>query len=148
MEYYCAGSKIVLRLDKGEEILATLTLFCQQHNIKLATVTGIGAINKASIGVFMQDTKEYHSTELTGNMEITSLMGNISQKEGEVYLHLHINLADETYQVRGGHLNSAWVGATGELVMDIIDGQVEREYSPEIGLNLMKFVSESDKWLK
>lgn len=140
MEYHCAGSKIVLRLDKDEEILASLHLFCQQHNIKLATVTGIGAINKASIGVFMQDTKEYHSIELTGNMEITSLMGNISQKEGQVYTHLHINLSDEKYQVHGGHLNSAWIGATGELVIDVIDGQVEREYSLKIGLNLMKLV--------
>lgn len=141
MEYNRVGSKIVLRLDKGEEVLASLNLLCQKHNIKLAAVTGIGAINKASIGVFIQETKEYHSTELTGNMEITSLMGTVSQKEGKVYLHLHINLADEKYQVYGGHLNSAWIGATGELVIDVMDGQVEREYSPVIGLNLMKFKS-------
>lgn len=139
MEMNHRGSKIVLRLDKGEEILESLKNLCQSHNIKLAEVSGIGAVNKASVGIFMQDTKEYHSTELQGNMEITSLMGNVTQKDGEVYIHLHINLADESYQVHGGHLNSAWIGATGELVIDVIDGQVEREYSEEIGLNLMKF---------
>ena len=139
MEYSCSGSKYVLRLDKGEEIIASLLKFCQDRKIKLATVSGIGAIHKAVIGVFMQDSKEYHSHELTGNMEMTSLMGNISQKEGQVYIHLHINLADEQYHIYGGHLNEAWIGATGELLIDVIDGQVEREFSEEIGLNLMKF---------
>ena len=27
-----------------------------------------------------------------GFMEITSLLGNVTRKDGEVYLHLHINL--------------------------------------------------------
>jgi predicted DNA-binding protein with PD1-like motif len=139
MKFNRTGAKIVMRLDKGEEIIASLKLFCQSHKIKLAAVTGIGAVNKASVGIFRQDSKEYHSTELSGNMEITSLMGNASQKDGEVYIHLHINLADDTYQVHGGHLNSAWIGATGELILDVIDGQVERKFSEEIGLNLMEF---------
>jgi predicted DNA-binding protein with PD1-like motif len=139
MEVKHLGSKIVMRLDKGEEIIESLKNFCQSHNVKLAAVTGIGAVNKVSVGIFMQNTKEYHSTELQGNMEITSLMGNVTQKNGEVYVHLHVNLADENYQVHGGHLNSAWIGATGEFIIDITDGKVEREYSEEIGLNLMKF---------
>lgn len=139
MEVKHIGSKIVMRLDKGEEIIESLKNFCQSYKIKLAKISGIGAVNKVSIGIFIQDTKEYHSAELQGNMEITSLMGNVTQKNGEVYIHLHVNLADERYQVHGGHLNSAWIGATGELIIDVIDGQVDREYSEEIGLNLMKF---------
>ncbi len=71
-------------LDKGDEIIVFIRNFCQNHKIKLAAVTGIGAVNKASVDISRQDTKEYHSTDLEGNMEITSLMGNVSQKDGEV----------------------------------------------------------------
>ncbi len=46
-------------------------------------------------------------------MEITSLVGNISQMNGEVYLHIHINLANEENKVFGGHLTSAIISATG-----------------------------------
>ena len=37
-------------------------------------------------------------------------------------------------------MNRAIVSLTGEFTLHRIDGQVEREYSPEVGLNLFKFV--------
>ncbi len=72
-------------------------------------------------------------------MEITSLMGNISTQERDVYLHLHATLAGSSHQVVGGHLNSAVISATGEIVIDVIDGNVDRKFSQEIGLNLFEF---------
>ena len=53
-------------------------------------------------------------------MEITSLVGNVSQMDGEVYLHIHVNIADENNNVFGGHLTSAVISATGEIIIDII----------------------------
>lgn len=139
MEYANFGSKFIIRIDKGEKIVAVLKKFCAQQNIKLASLSAIGAVNKASVGIFMQDTKEYHPKEFSGSMEIVSLQGTITQMDGEAYPHLHISLADHTYQIFGGHLNEAWVGATCEVVLDVIDGQVERKFSEDIGLNLFQF---------
>lgn len=139
MDYVQFNSKILLRLDKGEEILKTIKDFCGEKGISLASVSGIGAVNKANIGLFQQDTKEYNTREYAGSMEIASLLGTVSEMDGEVYLHLHITLTDKTYQAIGGHLNMAWVGATVEIVLDVIDGKVDRELSEEIGLNLLKF---------
>ena len=42
-------------------------------------------------------------------------------------------------ECHAGHLNAAVVSATCELVIDVIDGEVGREFSDEIGLNLFKF---------
>jgi len=139
MEYVRFASKVIIRIDKGEEIVAMLRNFCAEHKIKLASVSAIGAVNKVSIGIFNQDTKEYHPSEFSGNMEIVSLMGTITQMQGEVYAHLHIALAEESYRLFGGHLNAAWVGPTCELVLDVIDGQVDRKFSEEVGLNLFNF---------
>ena len=89
------------------------------------------------IGLFETATKKYHSVELTGDHEISGLVGNISTMDGEVYLHIHINLSDAEYKVRGGHLTSAVVSATSEIIIDRIDGKINRKYSKEIGLNLI-----------
>lgn len=139
MEYKKFGSKYVIRLEKGEEIVESIKTLCEKEEIKLGSITGIGATNKAVVGLFETSTKEYHSKDLIGDMEITSLLGNISQMEGEVYLHLHITLADHNYNVYGGHLTSAVISATGEIIIDTIEGVVDREFDEEIGLNLFKF---------
>ena len=132
------GRRFIVRIDKGEEIIETLTQLCRDNNIKLGTVQGIGATNKAVIGLFDAETKKYHSKELRGNHEIAPMLGNISTMDGEVYLHIHANLCNEHHISFGGHLNSAVVIATFEAVIDVIDGEVDRKFSDEIGLNLYK----------
>lgn len=139
MKFQKFNNKYIVRIDKGEEILETIKIICEQNQIKLGTVTGIGAVGKVKVGLFETITKQYHSTELEGDFEITSLMGSISQMNNEVYLHLHINISDPKYNTFGGHLNYAVVSATCEVVIDVIEGVVEREFSEEIGLNLYKF---------
>lgn len=132
------GNKYILRIDRGEEIVATLKAFCTNHRIGLGSVTAIGAANRATIGLFNTTTKQYQSTELTGDFEITSLTGNISTMNGEVYLHLHATLSDANYHTFGGHLNTAVVSGTCELIIDVIEGTCEREFSDDVGLNLLK----------
>lgn len=141
MESQKFESKFVVRLDRGEEIIATLQQFCEEQKIKLATVSGIGAVEKAVLGFFDTQTKEYHSRELPGGFELVSLTGNISTMDGKTYLHLHANLADTDQNSFGGHLSSAVVSATCEIVIERIEGTVEREFSDEIGLNVLKFIS-------
>jgi predicted DNA-binding protein with PD1-like motif len=140
MEFRKFGNKYVIRLDKPEEVVIQLKKFCQEQGITLGWIMGIGAVNKAKIGLFDTATKEYYADLLEGDFEITSLTGNISTMNGEVYLHLHINLADKEHKTYGGHLNEAYISATGEFVIEALEGKVEREFSPEVGLNLYKFL--------
>lgn len=131
-------NRILVRIDKDEEIVESLTEVCKQNNITLGSVLGIGATNKAKIGLFDVDLKKYHSKELTGNYEIAPLSGNISIKDGEIYLHLHINLCDANHNSFGGHLNHAIVSATFECIIDVIEGRADREFDEDTGLNLLK----------
>lgn len=91
MEYKKFNNFYVLRIDKGEEVLTSLTNFCKKENIKVGQITGLGATDKITIGLFNPNEKAYKKSEFTGPMEITSLIGNISSKDNEVYLHCHIN---------------------------------------------------------
>ncbi len=131
-------NKMLVRIDKGEEIVESLTRVCRDNEISLGSVLGIGATNRVKIGIFDVDSKEYHSDELVGNYEISPLSGNISTMNGKIYLHLHINLCDSKHNSFGGHLNHAIVSATFECIIDIIDGKADRVFDEETGLNLLK----------
>jgi predicted DNA-binding protein with PD1-like motif len=138
MKFKQFGSKYVVSIARGEEIVESLRQLCRDQQIGLGSIVGIGAVNQASIGVFEIVTGEYHTRDLAGDMEITNLTGNISTQNGEVYLHIHINLSDSSYQTLGGHLNSAYVSGACEIIIDAIIGEVGREVDPDVGLNLFK----------
>ena len=140
MEYRRFGDSVVLRIQKGEEILETIKEVCAMEQIALAEVSGIGAVNDVTLGVFNSEKFEYESQRFTGDMEIASCTGSVTQMNGEVYLHLHMVVGNVTKSiVHAGHLNQARISLTGEFILRVIDGQVGREYSPEVGLNLFKF---------
>lgn len=128
-----------VRIEKGEEIIEKLTLLCKSENIISGEITGLGASNKVEIGLFNTTTREYKTTLKEGMFEITSLIGNISRKDGEVYLHCHINFSDSTLITYGGHLVKCYISATGEIIVTVIDGDIGRKLNPEIGLNLIDF---------
>ncbi|NLC69622.1 MAG: DNA-binding protein [Clostridiaceae bacterium] len=140
MEYRVFADVLIARIDKGEEIVASIKNICAKEKILLGKINAIGAVKKARIGLFETGTKRYISTELNGDFEIVSLSGTVTGMNGEPYLHLHVNLADSSFKTYGGHLNEAYVSATCELTLQIIkEGSVGRKFSEEIGLNLMEF---------
>lgn len=139
MDYRRFGDKIIVRMDKGEEILEKLKEVCEKENVTLANVNALGAINEFEVGLFDVDERQYHSKVYTGNFEIVSLTGSVTTKEGETYMHIHLSAGDKENEVYGGHLNRAMVSATCEMFINVINGTVEREFSEEIGLNLFKF---------
>ena len=138
MDYKKIGEKVFVRIDSGEEIVETLTQVCKKLDITAGTITGIGATDKAIIGLFDVKTKKYHSKELVGDHEIAPVYGNISTMNNEVYLHLHVNLCNSEHKSFGGHLTSAIISATFEGVIDIINGKIEREFDATTGLNILK----------
>ena len=144
MEYRRFEDKYIVRIDKGEDVIDVLKNFCLDKEINLAQITGIGASNLIEIGLFNVNTKEYKTKEFTGMFEITSLVGNVTVKENNPYLHIHINFSNEEGSAFGGHLVKAIISATCEIVLteiitDEIEGKVDREFNEEIGLNLLKF---------
>ena len=139
MEYRRFDSTVVLRLDKNDEITASVIEVAKKENIKLASVTGIGATDNVTVGVFDLDKKAYDKFTFTGNREITSLVGNINTMNGEEYCHLHITLAGEKGTVTGGHLLNAVISLTSEIFINIIDGNVDRKKNEELGINTFGF---------
>ena len=116
MEYRKFGDTYVLRLDQGEEVMESLRRLAEAEQISLASVQGIGALSAF-------DLKAHH---YEGCYEITSLLGTIDTMDGQFYCHLHLNAAKQDDRPVGGHLTRAVIRVTGELIVRMLDGQVER----------------------
>ena len=139
MDYRRFDNTIVARIDKGEEILDKIKEIALMENIKLASVSAIGATNSFTVGVFKTDEKNYYANVFEGNFEIVSLTGTINTMNNEFYTHIHMSAGNDKGEVFGGHLNRAIVSATCEMVINIINGKVDRKINEEIGLNLFNF---------
>ena len=145
MDYRKFGTTYVMRLDPGEEIVEKVLWLAAVEEIKLATVTGLGAVDNVTLGIFSPDTKQYKANLFHADFEIVSLTGTITTQKNRPYTHLHMAVGDLSARVFGGHLNRAVVSATAELVIQTIPGQVDRQPDPQIGLNLMHFWPEEGK---
>lgn len=140
MQYRKFANKYFVRLDKGEEIITQLKILCEQENIKLAEVRGLGATNDFTTAVFSVAQKKYVATRYQEYSEITSLWGTVTTMNGKFYPHIHLSAGNSKGQVLGGHLNSAVISATCEMVIEVSDGIIERKFNEEVGLNLFEFV--------
>lgn len=139
MEYRRFANKIVARIDKDEEILEKIEEIALKENIKLANINALGATSEFTVGVYKVDEKKYYANEFKGSYEIVSLTGTINTMNGEFYTHIHMSAGNDKGEVFGGHLNKAIVSAVCEMVIDVIEGTVDRIYDEEIGLNVFSF---------
>ena len=139
MEYRVFKDVVVLRLEKGEEVLNSIRELCKRENIKSGTINGLGAANKIVIGLFKPSEKKYYSTTHNDDFEITNLTGNISVMNEEIYLHVHGTFANINGNCIGGHVNEVIISATSEIIIRKIDGYIGRKFDENIGLNLVEF---------
>ena len=135
-----SGNRYVLSLDNHVEIVEALSAFCREKQIHAGSITGIGAIGEATFRFLDPATKQYVDKTFDEQMEITNLTGNISEKDGKPYLHVHITASRRDYTCIGGHLLSARVNGACELLVDDF-GEVRlgRRFDGETGLNLYAF---------
>lgn len=143
MDYRRFDKGFWMRIDRGEEIISCLKSFAQTEKIRSASVSGIGAVGYTSIGLYNTQTHKYIENTFEKDMEIVSLLGSISEKDGEVYLHLHAGLADETGAMVGGHLSKAVISGTCEICVMLTGAPLFRKFEPGIGLNLIQFEEKS-----
>ena len=143
MEYRKFGEKIFVRLDKGDEVITSLTSVCEKEQIFTASVQGIGGCERARVGIFDPEIKVYRQREICCLLEMISLDGNVTSFEDKPFLHLHASFAyhgeDKKPEILSGHLLEAVIGLTGEIVLIPTAGKIGRKYIEELGIRVWDF---------
>ena len=128
----------VLRFDKGEEMITELRKFCVKQKIGAAVFSGIGAARNVELAHYDIDTKKYSEKTIPEKTEINGLAGTVALMKKEIVIHCHGVFSNSQMRVWGGHVKRLIISATGEIVLEKFTGKIERKFSPEIGLNLMR----------
>ena len=136
MKYTIDNNIIFLSLTKGEEINQSILRLAKQEDISSCWINGIGAIGQATIGYYSIEKKIYERKLFKNDYELTSLMGNISIKNGDPFVHNHVTFTDKKYNSIGGHLFSATITATGEFFLFLGKSPILRDFNDDIGIPL------------
>ena len=136
MNFRIDNSRVLMTLAKGDYINQTFESFAEIKGVGCAWLNGIGALENPEIGYYSISDKSYHRKHFNGEFELTSLIGNITMKEGKPFSHTHITFSDTNYKVFGGHLFDARITAAGEFLMQLGNDKIIREINHEIGLPL------------
>lgn len=128
----------VVILDTGEEAFAALTRFANDAGISAASLTAIGAFERATVGWFDVASKSYRKIEVNEQCEVLSAMGDVAVgDDGKPSLHVHIVLGLADGSTRGGHLLAGTVRPTLEVVVTEVPSTLRRRKRPELGIALI-----------
>lgn len=130
--------RFIGRLNTKSDLLKSITDICTEKRITLGVFSIVGAIKKAKLGYYNQNKKKYVGDMVFNKkMEITSCIGNISLKDGKVFVHAHITLADKKGKCFGGHLMPGTQVFAAEFYIEELRGTVlKRKNDASTGLSL------------
>ena len=116
----------VVRMVDGEDLVAGLLSLTMDSAVILA---GIGMVREVTLGYWNGDEYEHHV--IREAVELLATQGNIGLLDGERIAHCHLTVARRDGTVTGGHLVSATVANTAEIVLGRLDGiLLERRVEP------------------
>lgn len=127
----------IVSMKLGENIFEGLLRVARDAQLTAASISGLGALDDATLAFYYLDKKEYKTELFKGMYELISLDGNIAFFDGKPFVHLHCALGKEDFAVVGGHLMDATVGASAEITVLPLAGKIERKHCDHIGLKLL-----------
>ena len=126
---------VIEKLKYEKDLISEIKRICKKENIKAGWFNVIGALKNVTYGFYDQKLKEYTEFLYRKPCEITSCIGNISILENKIFIHAHINFADEKGNVKGGHLYKGEIFAA-EVVIFPYEEILKRKFDKITGLKL------------
>ena len=138
MKFRFDGYNYIVRLEKGEPLVASLMSLIKSNDIPSCWISGIGGAQQAEIGFYDLDDQKYIWRSVNEALEIVSLQGNITWTETGPSLHMHGVFSKRDGSTVGGHVKEAVVSGTCELFLHQWYGpKLTRTIDPNIGLKLL-----------
>jgi len=124
-------------LATGDEVMRELGHIVREQKIEAASITAIGAFERAVLGYFDWETKEYKRNPVEEQVEVLSLLGDVAVSDEGPALHLHAVLGKPDGGTVGGHLLEGHVRPTLEITLIEPPAHLRKRKDPETGLALI-----------
>jgi hypothetical protein len=128
----------VLVFDKGDEFMAGMREFAQQHDLDAASFTAIGAFSGVTLGYFEREQMDYTKIPVNEQVEVLSLVGNIAIGKEGPQIHAHVVLGKRDGTAHGGHILEAHIWPTLEVIVVESPAHLRRTVDEETGLTLLR----------
>jgi uncharacterized protein len=138
MQFKRFGERAQLRFESGEHVAPTLLDWLTSEGIVFAAMTGLGAVKSATVSYWNAESQQYETHELREQMEVVSLVGNVTLKEGQPFAHIHMTLGRRDLSTLGGHFNDAIAHPTLEVWLRPEAESVHRALDETCGLYVMQ----------
>jgi uncharacterized protein len=126
-----------LVLGIGDEAMSAIASFAAERRLRATQFTAIGAFSRVVVAYFDWTTKEYRRIPIDEQVEVLSLLGDITVHEEKPNVHAHVVVGKADATAHGGHLFEGHVRPTLEIVMTETPSHLHRRFDPESGLNLI-----------
>lgn len=128
------GRTYLLRLAPGSDLYEGVSDAVSALGLAAGLITGIGALRKAALGIFVADKGEYNTIHIDRELEICALTGNVSVKDDKPFVHFHLTVSDRDGNAFGGHcLPGCEVFVCELAITELIGDAPVREPRPECG---------------
>ena len=123
--------------DTGDDPTEGLLAFARSREIGAARLSAIGAFREATLGFFSTEKNAYEEIPVEEQTEVLSLTGNLARHDGEPKLHAHVVLGRPSGEALGGHLLSAVVRPTLEVMLTELPATLHRQVDEATDLPLL-----------
>ncbi len=122
---------------QGDEAFSGLLDFAEKYHISSAHFTAIGALNGATLGRFDPQRKMYKKIPIEGQVEVIGMSGDIALYQGKPVVQTHMVVETSDGTTRGGHVLSAYVSPTLEVMVTVDPISMQKRFDPETDLTLI-----------
>ncbi|MBC7114525.1 MAG: uncharacterized protein PWR13_1100 [Archaeoglobi archaeon] len=123
-------------VEYGEDLLRSITSFVSERKIHLGFIVLLGGLRKTSLAYYDQNEKVFRKISCDEPVEIVSCYGNITLKDGNPHVHLHLIGSKGDGSCIGGHVTEGCEVFAAEFFVFELSGEVERKYDERTGLYL------------
>ena len=126
-----------LVFSTGDQVMAGLKAFAEEQDLAASHFTAIGAFKQVTLGYFDWEKKDYLKIPVHEQVEVLSLVGDITINQGKPNIHVHAVLGKRDGSACGGHLIEAEVRPTLEVILTESPDHLTRRFDSESGLALI-----------
>lgn len=124
-------------LATGDEAMSSLTSFAAEHRLRATQLTAIGAFSRLVVAFFDWTTRQYQHIRIDEQVEVLSLLGDVTLEEGQPKVHAHVVIGKRDGTAHGGHLVEGLVRPTLEVMLTETPAHLRRRFDPDSGLALI-----------
>ena len=125
-------------LETGDEAMTSIAAFAKEQQLRTTQFSAIGALSRVVVAYFDWETKKYRNIPIEEQVEVLSLLGDITLEYGRHKVHAHIVVGKRDASAHGGHLIEGDVRPTLEILMTESPAYLRRRFDAESGLALLE----------